>query len=446
MSTEAYIAPHGENGYFEPFFSSRMKTTLILTLLCSSSFCLAAADKDLDTNAIQTITGLSGKMNAEEGVFKVSSLRTDVKVTVDKWQMPPFMGLTSWATFKAGMKEQSMVMGDLVLFQDEVNPVMSAALENGLQVTALHNHFFYDNPKVYFMHIGGEGKTETLAQGVKAALAKVKEVRSQNPPPADSFAGQIPSPSGITAEALQKIFGTKGDVKDGMAKFVFGRAAKMPCGCDVGKEMGVNTWAAFAGSDDNAVVDGDFVCREEELQATLKSVRKAGINVVAIHHHMAQEQPRYIFFHYWGRGKAADLANAVKIARGEQTKAAAAAARLEGGFKEIKAAQFEKERKSRKAIILDVRTPDEFARGHIPGALNLDINSPAFFQKAAQLDKKKTILVNCHAGSRGAIASAELAKMGFKTICNLEGGLDAWEKDGHTPESTAASTPRTASK
>jgi rhodanese-related sulfurtransferase len=423
-----------------------MKTTLIFALFCSSSLWVNAAGKDLDTNAIQTITGLTGKMNAEEGVFKVTSPRNDISVMVDKWRMPPFMGLTSWAAFKAGAKDQAMVMGDLVLFQDEVNPVMSAALENGLQVTALHNHFFYDNPKVYFMHIGGEGDAQTLAQGVKAALAKVKEVRSQNPQPAESFTDPIPSSSSVSAEPLQKIFGTKGEVKDGMAKFVFGRAAKMPCGCDVGKEMGVNTWAAFAGSDDNAIVDGDFVCREEELQATLKSVRNAGINVVAIHHHMAQEQPRYIFFHYWARGKAADLANALKIARGEQTKAAAAAARLEGGFKEIKAAQFEKERKSRKSVLLDVRTPEEFARGHIPGAVNLDINSPAFFQKAAQFDKKKTILVNCHAGSRGAIASAELAKMGFKTICNLEGGLAAWEKEGHAPESSAATPNQVPSK
>jgi rhodanese-related sulfurtransferase len=402
-------------------------TTLILALLSASNL-LAA---DLDTKSIETITGLSGKLNAEEGVFKVSSPRTDVKVSVDKWQMPPFMGLTSWAAFKSGTKEQAMVMGDLVLFQDEVNPVMSAALENGLQVTALHNHFFYENPNVYFMHIGGEGKTESLAQGVKAALAKVKEIRSQSPQPADSFPGQIPSPSSLTIETLQKTFGTKGDVKDGMAKFVFGRVAKMPCGCDVGKEMGVNTWAAFAGSDDNAVVDGDFACREEELQPTLKSLRKAGINIVAVHQHMALEQPRYIFFHYWGRGKAADLANAVKLARGEQTKATAAAARLEGGFKEINAADYEKKQKSRNTLVLDVRSPEEFARGHVPGALNIDINSPAFTQKAKQLDKKKTILVNCHAGARGAVASAELAKLGFKTVCNLNGGLDAWEKSGN---------------
>lgn len=411
-----------------------MRIALFALGICCWSVALLAAEKTLDTKAIENITGLTGKMNAEEGVFKVSAPRNDVKVNVDKWPMPPFMGLTSWAAFKAGNKEQAMVMGDLVLFQDEVNAVMSAALENGLEVTALHNHFFYDNPKVYFMHIGGEGKTETLAQGVKAALAKVKEIRGQRAQPAESFPGQIPSPSSIPAEKLQQVFGTKGDVKDGMVKFVFGRVAKMPCGCEVGKEMGVNTWAAFAGSEEDAVVDGDFACREDDLQATLKSARKAGINVVAIHQHMTHEEPRYIFFHYWGRGKAVELANALKVARGEQTKAAAAAARRAGGFEEIKAARFEKERRARKAVVLDVRSPEEFARGHIPGAINIDINSPTFAQKARELDKKKTVLVNCHAGSRGAIASAELAKLGFKTVCNLEGGMDAWEKLGNHPE------------
>src|SRR6266436_4421230 len=114
----------------------------------------------LDTAKIGGITGLKGALNKEEGVFKVSAPRTDFKIRVDGWEMPPFMGLTSWAAFKMGMKQDVMVMGDLVLMQDEVNPVMSAALENGLQVTALHNHFFFDEPKVYFMHIGGEGETE----------------------------------------------------------------------------------------------------------------------------------------------------------------------------------------------------------------------------------------------------------------------------------------------
>jgi rhodanese-related sulfurtransferase len=390
----------------------------------------------LDTNRIETITGLKGTWSASEGVFKVTQPRNEVAVKVDEWKMPPFMGLTSWASFLAGKKEGAMVMGDFVLFEDEVNPVMSAALDNGLEVTALHNHFFHAEPQVYFMHIGGEGTVEKIAGGVMAALAKMKEVRTANPTPVESFGGGIPEKSSISAAPLAETFTARPQEKDGMVKFVFGRVARMDCGCEVGKEMGLNTWASFGGTDDNAVVDGDFACREDELQPVLKSLRSAGINIVAIHHHMIGETPRYVFLHYWGRGKAADLAKAIRLARGEQTKAAAVAARAAGGFKEIKAADFEKRRAKNKAVVFDVRSPEEFAKGHIPGAINADINSPDFSAKAALFDKKQTILVNCHAGSRGAIASAELAKLGFKTVCNLEGGLDAWEKSGHQAEPT----------
>jgi hypothetical protein len=271
---------------------------------------------DLPTNRIDQITGLSGKWNVEEKVYKVSSPRTDIKVAVDNWQMPPFMGLTSWAAFTTGKEKESMVMGDLVLMQDEVNPVMSAALDNGLAVTALHNHFFYDEPKVYFMHIGGEGSPEDLAKGVKAALSKVKELRAANPQPARTFGKAMPAQNAISADKLALALGVKGEAKDGMFKAVFGRKVKMECGCEAGKDMGVNTWAAFAGSDDNALVDGDFVVLEKELQPVLKSLRKSDINVVAIHHHMSGEEPRMLFLHYWGRGPAADLAKAVKSALG----------------------------------------------------------------------------------------------------------------------------------
>jgi len=411
-----------------------MKRSLcfLCLLVCS------AQAETLDTNRIEQITGLKGAWNAAEGVFKVSAPRSDVAVKVDDWKMPPFMGLTSWAAFLAGKKADTMVMGDFVLFEDEVNPVMSAALDHGLEVTALHNHFFHAEPRVYFMHIGGEGTVEKLAGGVKAALAKMKEIRAANAQPAGSFGGGIPEKSAISAAPLGELFTAKPQEKDGMVKFVFGRVAKMDCGCEVGKEMGVNTWASFGGTDDNGVVDGDFASQESELQAVLKSLRASGINIVAIHHHMTHETPRYVFLHYWGRGKAADLAKAIKLARGEQTKAAAAAARAEGGFKEINAADFEKRRTKGKTVLLDVRTPEEFAKGHIPGAINADINSPDFTAKAAQFDKKQTVLVNCHAGSRGAIASAELAKMGFKTVCNLEGGLDAWKAAGHESTLNAA--------
>ena len=273
----------------------------------------------LDTASIDQITGLKGTFNEEEKVFKISVPRGDIGITVDGWKAPAFMGLTTWAAFVDGKEKDAMVMGDLVLLQDEVNPVMSVLLDSGLSVTALHNHFFYDEPRVFFMHISGEGSVEELSKGVRAALDKVKDVRSGSAQPAKSFGSAMPEKSAITTAPLTEVLGGKPQEKDGMVKFVFGRKAKMPCGCEVGKEMGVNTWAAFAGSDDNAVVDGDFACLESELTGVLKSLRSGGINIVAIHQHMTLENPRYVFLHYWGRGKAAQLAGTIKAARETQS-------------------------------------------------------------------------------------------------------------------------------
>ncbi len=193
---------------------------------------------------------------------------------------------------------------------------MSALLNNGVQVTALHNHFFFDKPNVFFMHIEGEGSVDGLGKGVRAAFDAMKAVRARSPQPKDRFEGPaIPVKSAIDPAKVEAAFGTKGTAKDGMYKVVIGRpAANAACGCKIGKAMGVNTWAAFAGTDDNAVVDGDFAVTEDELQPVLKSLRGGGINIVAIHHHMVGEQPRILFLHYWGRGPAATLAATVKRA------------------------------------------------------------------------------------------------------------------------------------
>ena len=289
----------------------RMKTPSLLALFALVPALTFAA---LDTAGIDAATGLKGTLNDAEGTFKVTVPRSDVKITVDGAVLPPFMGLTSWAAFTEGKKAPAMVMGDLVLLQDEVNPVLSAALAAGLEVTALHNHFFYDDPKVYFMHLGGEGEAVKLAAGVKAALDAVKAVRAAQPEPAKTFGRPLAAPSSITTAPLEAALGGKAQAKDGMAKFVFGRSATMPCGCLAGKEMGVNTWAAFAGTNDDALVDGDFCVLPGELQGVLKSLRKSGVNIVAIHQHMTLEEPRYIFLHYWGRGPALPLAQALKAA------------------------------------------------------------------------------------------------------------------------------------
>jgi hypothetical protein len=295
-----------------------MKTFRVLCLAGALFGAVCASEAALDTAQIDQLTGLKGKMNAAEGVYKVTFPRDDVKVSVAGWKMPPFMGLGTWAAFQ-GTNDKAMMMGDTVLFEDEVNPVMSAAFEGGLSVTALHNHFFFDEPKVYFMHLSGEGSVEKLAGSVKKVYDTIKAIRAANAKPASRF-GQsenekkaLPNKSAITPAPLNEIFGMQGETKDGMIKFTIGRKSKM-AGMEIGKEIGVNTWAAFAGTDDNAIVDGDFAVTEDELQPALKTLRQGGINIVAIHSHMTHEDPRILFLHYWGRGPARELANAVKAA------------------------------------------------------------------------------------------------------------------------------------
>src|SRR5437870_9048049 len=162
-----------------------MKKLFLILAFCSSSIDIALCA--LDSTKIDQITGLKGKLNEKEGVYKVTFPRDDVKVVVDGWKMPPFMGLGTWAAFTKGTHTEAMVMGDTVLFEDEVNPAMSVALDNGLSVTALHNHFFFDQPKVFFMHVEGEGAVDQLASAVRQGYDKLKEIRAGNPQPKEAF-------------------------------------------------------------------------------------------------------------------------------------------------------------------------------------------------------------------------------------------------------------------
>jgi hypothetical protein len=272
------------------------------------------AGNSLDKEKIEQLTGAKGKLDEKEGVFKVSVPRSDLQVTASGVHMTPAMGLTSWAAFEQHGKE-AMVMGDLVLLEDQVNPVMSTALDSGLEVTALHNHFFWDSPKVMFMHIGGHGSEETLAKAVGAVFAKLKDTSGGK---GETLSADIdPSKSTLEPAKIESILGHKGDLKDGVYKVTIGRKAKMH-GAAIGTSMGVNTWAAFAGSDEKAVVDGDFAMLESELQGVLKALRAGGIDVVAIHQHMTNEEPRTMFLHYWGIGSTEALAKTLKSALSTQ--------------------------------------------------------------------------------------------------------------------------------
>jgi len=275
-----------------------------------------AAEPALDTAKIEQLTGAKGELNTQEGVFKVSAPRSDLAVTVAGVKMTPPLGLTSWAAFQP-MGTQTMVMGDLVLLEDQVNPVMSVALTNGIEVTALHNHFFWDSPKVMFMHIGGMGSTEALAGAVGKVLATIKETSGGKG--SVPHAELEPAKTSLDPKAIEEILGVKGQMANGVYKVTIGRTTKMH-DHEVGNTMGVNTWAAFVGSDDTAAVDGDFAMLESELQPVLKALRGAGINIVAIHHHMAMESPRVLFLHYWGVGPTRALATGLKAALATQSK------------------------------------------------------------------------------------------------------------------------------
>jgi hypothetical protein len=275
-----------------------------------------AATPTLDTAKIEQLTGVKGKLNDEEGVFKVAAPRSDLNVTVAGVRMTPPMGLTSWAAFTQD-GAQALVMGDLVLLEAQVNPVMSVALDNGLDVTALHNHFLWDSPRVMFMHIAGYGDQNRLAAAVGKVLAKIKET-SEGMAQAPHLTLD-PAKTTLDPKKIEGILGMSGEMADGVYKLTWGRATRMGAQT-LGNAMGVNTWAAFVGSDAQAVVDGDFAMVEDELQAVLKALRSAGINIVAIHSHMSMESPKVAFLHYWGLGSTTELAMALKSALDTQRK------------------------------------------------------------------------------------------------------------------------------
>lgn len=264
----------------------------------------------LNTESIEQLTGAKGAFNEAENVFKVSVPRSDLKINAAGVRITPALGLTSWAAFTpAG--GHTMVMGDMVLLEQQVNPVMSVALENGLEVTALHNHFFFDSPKVMFMHIGGTGEEAKLAGAVGKVFAKIKETSAANP-----MSRRIdidPAKTSLDPRKIETILEVPGELKDGVYKVTIGRTTRMH-GRTIGNAMGVNTWAAFAGSDAQAVVDGDFAVLESELQPVLLALRGANIDVVAIHNHMTGEEPRIVFLHYWGIGSTEQLARGLQSA------------------------------------------------------------------------------------------------------------------------------------
>jgi Domain of Unknown Function (DUF1259) len=306
-----------------------MKTT-ILTFLAATLAVVpfgaralaghARSQETLDAERIGAAAGTKAT-TMPDGVVRIGWARNDVAVSVDGMPLQPFAGLGSWAAFKA-TQDGAIVMGDTVVFEDEVTPAMDAAFVHGLEVTALHNHFAFDEPRVFFMHVGGAGKPEELAAAIKAVWGAIKAVRAEHNLPQAGFAGAVPTPGDLDSAAIGKILGLEPHVQDGVVKVSVELRGRMH-GVDVGGTMGLSTWAAFSGSDELAAVDGDFIMTAAEVQPVLHALRAADIHVVALHNHMIGEQPACFFTHYWGKGPAQALARGVAAALAAQRRASA---------------------------------------------------------------------------------------------------------------------------
>ena len=287
----------------------------ICLLLCG----LGAFAQDMPSDYQEVLKSLDRKGDFKAGVLKVNIPRNDLKMTIQGVSTPTPFGFGGWIALTKAADGSDVMMGDLVLLQDEVNPVLSALLDNGIDVTALHNHFFWDDPHVYFMHVHGMGKAADLARRVKPGLDLIGHVTPAAPAP---WGGGTGAP--LDTAKLAKIVGHEGEQSGAVYKITVGRddLGMKEHRATINARMGLNTWAAFVGTQEDAAVAGDIAMLENEVTPVLRALRKNGLDVVAIHHHMTEDRPVVIFLHYWGRGPAEKLATAFKVALDELGKSA----------------------------------------------------------------------------------------------------------------------------
>jgi uncharacterized protein DUF1259 len=289
---------------------------MLLSAILIAGFAQIAVAQEVPSD-YQEVMKIVGKQGDYKGnVLKVNIPRNDLQMKIAGYSVPIPFGFGGWFAMTKADGGEDVVMGDLVLTQEEVNPVMSALLDHGLEVTALHNHFFWDEPRVFFMHIHGHGKAFELANQLKPAIDLIGHSKPASSGQAPSAA---PKQSTLDIEKIAKIVGHAGEESGSVYKITLGRddLDVKEMGAKINARMGLNTWAAFIGTNNDAAVAGDIAMLESEVQPTLKALRSHDLDVVAIHHHMINSRPVIIFLHYWGRGPADKLATGFKAALDE---------------------------------------------------------------------------------------------------------------------------------
>jgi len=307
-----------------------MKTLIAVT--CFSMALLTVHGQEIPADYQGVLKTLDKRGDYKSSVLKINIPRNDLKITIDGAATPTPFGFGGWLAMTKGDGGSDVMMGDLVLLEDEVNPVMSALLDNGLEVTALHNHFFFESPRIFYMHVHGHGKPDVLARMAKPAIDLIGHL------PAAHEASPVAGKSGVAAGQIDTakiagIVGHEGEQTGPVYKITIGRddLKLTEMGAKINSRMGLNTWAAFFGTDANAEIAGDVAMLAREVTPVLKALRANGLDVVAIHHHMTTTQPTIYFLHYWGTGPAEKLANGFKAALNELGRGHAKAGKTAGG-------------------------------------------------------------------------------------------------------------------
>jgi len=264
----------------------------------------------------EALGGKKGSYIENEGVYTTALPRNDLQITIKGDPVPIAFGFGGWASIKRTLDgQQAMLMSDTVLLQEEVNPLISAAQNRNLQVTAIHNHFFYENPRIFYMHLHGMGDPVDLARKYGAAIQNTK-LHPSNQPSSATSSGAPGAKGAFDLAALDRTIGHTGKANGPVYKYVVGRddLRVIAMGAEVTTAIGLNTWAAFAGDSNAAHIAGDVAMLESEVNPVIRALRQHDLEVVAVHQHMLEEQPRIIFLHYYSRGPALTLAEGFRAA------------------------------------------------------------------------------------------------------------------------------------